>query len=96
MLCNGGNYTRANPNSQETQAVKKWRHIGHLQALSPWSNVWIDVFGGLLVMCSPFAIVTQRLMWNQFFIVWVSSALAKLVPILEFRCLGNTFSLNIL
>ena len=34
---------KASPNSLETHLVKKWGDIGHLRALSPWSNGCLDV-----------------------------------------------------
>jgi len=34
--------TRASPNSLETHLVRKWGDIGHLRALSPWRNEWMD------------------------------------------------------
>ena len=36
--------TRASPNSLETHLVRKWGEIGHLWALTPWINGWMDGF----------------------------------------------------
>src|SRR6218665_2956267 len=38
--------TRTSPNSLETHPVRKRGHIGHLRALSPWINVWMDICKG--------------------------------------------------
>ena len=42
--------TRASPNSLEAHLVRKRGDIGPLQALSPWSNGWMD--GHCSILCN--------------------------------------------
>jgi len=35
--------TNTGGKSLETHLLRKWRDIGHLRALSPWSNGWMDL-----------------------------------------------------
>ena len=56
------------PNSQETHIVRKCGNIGHLRALSSWSNGWMDgsTIGGLVYtyMYVPFWTVWYVLTWT--------------------------------
>jgi len=61
-------YTKASLNSLETHLVRKWRDIGHLRALSPWSNGWMDESIHPYIQCtmlSDYAFLTRWWLTNH-------------------------------
>jgi len=68
--------TRASPNSLETHLARKWRDIGHLRALSPWSNGWMGGWIGINTKC----------LRNFLAVSWFTIFLKSMVFRMAFSC----------